>query len=343
MSRKTAEADDTNDTQQEKAEAPSLLEAITEGIDAADPQVDAEGEDDAAPAVQADGEDVGDDVADEAAGAKEKPAPKAEEKQDDKPKANADDEKAIAELGAKGKTAERLRETFARERTKDARIAELEPLAQAMTQWQDTLRSTKASAEDLGGALEILSHANAGTEDGARHALALIDNFRANLARRYGIDVAGVDHLSGFDDLKAAVEAGDITQDRAREVAALRLGQQQRQQAEKAQSAEAQFQTRVSTASAEVDALCAQLKASDPLYDAKFAVLRDVIPTLGATVAPEQWKPTFERMYQQVKIAAPPADTRRAGIEQPLRRESSGGGAKVPGSLQEAIAQAIGL
>lgn len=315
---------------------PDLLAEITAAVEDPELAVADEDEEDAAPVAAA---------TDDAQGAPD-PAATVVDAQAAPDKAQPDPavEKEISDLGLKGKAQERFRTMTDTLKAKDQELEAQRQDVEAMQQWRETLLSTKASPEDLGGALEILHHANLGTPDGARHALTLIDGFRAKLAQQFGIEAAGVDHLAGFDDLKQQVEAGDLTPAAARELAGNRRQASDRQQRDRQLSEQTTHERAITEAGSQVDAFCAQLKQNDPLYAKKFVLVKPLIPVIAKTVPPDQWLATFKAYYANV-VVPQVTDTRRSGADnpQPLRRSAGGGGNATPATHLDAVKQALNL
>lgn len=323
--------DTPNDPTTDPADDPSLIDAINQAI--ADPSFDDEDDDELAPTDAP--EPATEPATDEPVKAEEAKPEEA------KPAPTVDDE--IKDLGIKNeRTAQRFRDLSAKVESATKEVAQLSDYRDRVERWEGVISSTGATPEDFGSALEILSLSNQGTRQGAEGALALIDEFRSKLAARYGIDVAGVDPLQGFDDLTQRLQTGDIDQASAKELARLRRQQDlQRQEAESRSTANA-HDAAIKAGSAAVDTLCAQLKASDPTYDRKFEMLKPLIEDLAAQLPPAQWAGAFKKLYDKVQLPAIP-DPRRVESPAPIRRSASNGGDRTPTSAEEAVRQALGL
>lgn len=334
----TTTVDDTTTTTPDDPK-PDLLAEITAAVESADPigeDGDEEPEVAATPDKKEDETPAGDVVDPD----KPDPAAAAPDKTKEP---DAAVEKDIKDLGLKGKAEERFRKMTGDLKAQSQELEVLRGSHAALEQWQGALKSTKATPEDLGSALEILHHANTGTIEGAKQALAMVDEFRSNLAQRFGIDVAGVDHLAGFDDLKQKVADGDLTADGAREIASARRLRTIQENERKAQDNLSTQEQAIATAGADVDALCAQLKQSDPLYAQKYAQVKAMIPVIARTIPPAKWKETFKTYYDAVQVQ-PARDSRReAPVTDPIRSSPGGGGKPAPKSALEAVSQALGL
>lgn len=314
--------------------APSLLDAITDAVDAEDSVIDAEeGNGEPEPAL----EPAGDLVPKE-----DEPPPPPEAAAE--PTKDEAVEKEIGELKLKDRSAERFRELSSKVKTLEEVAAEVETLRAANTQWAEAIKDTRAQPEEIGKAFAILYHANTGTPEGAKQALAMMDEFRTNLAQRFGIDLAGVDHLQGFDDLQAKVGNGDMELAAARELAALRRQQDEAARARQANAQQSEQEQAMHVAGAQVDALCEQLKAADPQYAQKYAVLKPLVSTIARTVPPAQWAATFKAYYDNLTLPALPNDPRTGAPAgpAPIRRSASAGGNQTPKTMLEAVQMEIG-
>lgn len=331
---------DTTTTTTTEDTTPDLLAEITAAVESADPVIDG-GEEEGQGAKEKTDDKTADEVVEEVTDPEKVETVAATP--DKTKEADAAVEKDIKDLGLKGKAEERFRKMTGDLKAQSQELEVLRVSHAALEQWQGALKSTKATPEDLGSALEILHHANTGTLEGAKQALAMVDEFRSNLAQRFGIDIAGVDHLAGFDDLKQKVEAGDLTSDGAREIASARRLRTIQENERRAQDNLSTQERAIADAGAEVDAFCAQLKANDPLYAQKYAQVKSLIPVIAKTIPPAKWKETFKTYYDAVQVQ-PVRDSRReATVTDPIRSSPGGGGKPTPKTALEAVAQALDL
>lgn len=340
--------DKITDPTADPADDVSIEDAVRASLDIADDQAfTAEDDDEASPEKPA-------DTAAEPAKSPDpepaKPDPAETAKPDAPDKAEADKaavDAEIKDLGIKNVRAQERFRALTQEasegRAAKAQIAELEGYRERAQRWEEVITSTGAPPQEFGFALDILKSANTGRREDAERALGMIDEFRAKLATRHGIEAAGVDPLAGHNDLKKLVEDGDVTRAVALETARLREARKATEQDHNARSEQTAQETAIRTGAAAVDALCGQLKASDPLYAQKFELIQPLIQDLGATLPPAQWVGAFKRLYDNVKVPEPAADPRRAGSPEPLRRTSGGGGAPTPSSMEDAVRQSLGL
>lgn len=329
----TPAADITPDPAAAAAEAPTddaggMLEAITADLP--------EGAENAAALP----EDLvpGSNEAAEAAAAKDAEAGKAGEPvkdADGKPvEAKAEPDEAAKEadtLGLKGKANERFREMAAeikelaplRDALKEAGIkdvAELPVLAKRAKDGDDLVHmvsETGASPEQFGMTLDYLAvaaKANAGDRAAAEQAFKFAQAEVAGWAQKLGIEVPGVhDPLAEHADLKAKIEAGDMTREAAMEVAQARASTAAlAQRNADTERATATTQAQQQAVQQGVDALKAweAPKLADPAYAAVRPALNAKVLEIRQKYPPSLWAEATELAYQalaaEAKAAAVP-------------------------------------
>ena len=308
-----------------------LLAAVSEAIDAETPEdvraAAAEGATDDQPEAKPDG--------------KPADAPAADEKPADKP-AEADPVNDPIPDEIKGRTRERM-ETLV-SRVKET-TQELEKVRANHDEFMGMITATQASPEQFGTVLDYLGAVNSGDPEQRRGAMKILQDEIAALSQMLGEPVAGVDLLKDHQDLKDAVEIGDISQEHANELAAARnaraTAQRRQQETQQTQQQASEQQRAFAQGKADLNAVEAELSAKDPHYAAKRAVLIETLKPVMARLHPKDWAETFRQAYAAVQVPATPAAPART-TQQPLRaRQGAGGQEKAPGSLEEAISMGI--
>lgn len=176
-----------------------------------------------------------------------------------------------------------------------------------------------------------------------RGALAALDEQRRNIALALGEPVPGVDPLTEHPDLRQAVDAMQITERHAIELARGRImqasQQQQHQELQQRQQAMQVEQQAVQQGTAAVDALCKQLSASDIDYPAIEAQLLPVVPQLLQGVPPARWAEVVRTQYQLIKQVAGSArqQAQPQAAGQVLRPTGQASPAAAPKSMYEAM------
>lgn len=230
------------------------------------------------------------------------------------------------------------------ERTKTA-SAERDQVRAAYQEHIQYVEATGATPQQYQQALGYLQMVNSRDPAKMEQALTIMQNEVAALARMLGKPVAGVDMVSGYPDLAHQVQTGAMTQQVANELAAAR--EQQRISREQA-AAQAQYGTQQAQMQAAHQAgvqalneIGAQLKATDPHYEAKARVLIPTLKPIMDQIPPDQWGAAFKRAYDQLPapaVAAPAPVRKPAPTAQPMRAKSpAGGAAPAPKDLQDVI------
>jgi anti-sigma28 factor (negative regulator of flagellin synthesis) len=190
--------------------------------------------------------------------------------------------------------------------------------------------------QDFARALEFGRLVGAGDDKSLTTALAMLDEQRNAIALRLGVDIAGVDPLADFPDLKAAVDNMEITREYAVKLA---KGQrQERVQTEQRQAAQQQQQESEQSRrdfEAEVTSLTDQAtqyfttRAGEVDYPAKMEAIKahfakpENLQAFVQNFQPKQWLAQFKFMYDNIRTAPAP----RPNINhQPLRSRPALGG-----------------
>lgn len=332
--------DQALDTSTENTEQPTLLDAIDAGVNEADgkePEADAKADaEPAAPAAEAEkSAAVEGEKADIKADA-EKPA---EEK---KPEAKAPDavNDPIPE-DVKGRTRERMESLVGKVKETTEKLTHVE------TQYNSVMgmiAATQATPEQYGMVLDYLGAVNSGDDTQVRGAIQVLQSELKALYEKLGEPMPGTDVLAAHQDLRDAVEVGDITEAHARELAAARgraAAQTRREETQRTQTAaQAEHARAIDAGRNGLNALEVQLRASDPHYDAKRASLIEVLKPMMARVHPSQWVETFKEAY--ARVPNPVAVAPKVESPQPLRpRSPAGGQTKAASTLEEAVSMGI--
>ena len=175
-------------------------------------------------------------------------------------------------------------------------------------------------------------------------ALKVVEHQRRWLMTKLGREGDGVDLVAPFADLKSAVEEGELTRERALEIAHHRRVAQEQQQR---QQREQQGQSREQADAAQREDAYNQIVAwensvsSEPGYAAKRVKINEMIKDLVAEYPPQLWLSTIKRLYSTVH-AEPLQPIGGNGSSAPLRPGGGGGGLPAPKSMEEAIAGGLG-
>ncbi len=285
-----------------------------------------------------------------------KEEPKPEEKPEEKPgekKPEAKPEDKKPDLlndpipkDLKPATQERLREVI---KTAKEAVAERDQIKGDFDYMIQGVQATGATPEQYGETLSWLRLFNSESTEDRTKALELVETVADRLATLLGKERTVGDPLAKHDDLRQAVANGQITTKYAQEMARVRNRDGFQNEIRTAATAEQQQQQQAEAATnqarTELNTLEATLKATDPQYDAKRAMLVPVLQPIFKTMPPTMWKAAFEQAYRNLPSQTPGAPRPSVPRDQPLRanKNPSGGGSKgAAGSALDAVNEALG-
>lgn len=299
----------------------TLLEALQSGLN---PEQDDEPEQTESEAEKAER------LRDEAGRFAKKPA------EPEKPAAE-EDETAMPE-GLSEKAQERFRKLA-------SRVHEYAEAAQAAQRdiqaFREVISETGASPQDFGQALDYLRAVNRGDMQGA---LRMLDEQRRMISLAMGQPIPGADALAEFPDLRQRVEAYQMDESAALEIARARVMQreqmrQHQSQQQGMQRQQAQQQERAN-AIGMIDQMGAQWTKSDPDYQAKESVILKQLPSIAQQFPPGMWAHQVRMLYDTLSAMPMPQPARTTPA--PLRASGQTAGAREPGSMLEALQSGLG-
>lgn len=224
-------------------------------------------------------------------------------------------------------------------------VPQLEAQHREATQQLESVRSLVAdSGLDANEFTDMLEMARL-FKAGDPKALQQLDGLRQELASRLGVEVPGVDPLEAHPDLKADVEAMNLTKERALELARLRSQGQQHQQVTQQQQERQTLERSIQQASAAAEAELSK-RAGTPGHEQKMAYIAQYLQQPGkmqefvATYQPKQWASVLGALYDAYVPPAAPAPA----VPQPLRPGNTRAGAPVrsgPVTSETAVAGAF--
>lgn len=236
------------------------------------------------------------------------------------------DDELLAEVKSeRGKS--RIRELLSGHR---ALKSEYEEAKKTTDEFAHILAETKLPPEGIAQTFEFCRLVGAGDEASLKTALDMLDSQRSAIYQKLGIPQPGTDPLSGFDDLRKAVDLMELSEDKAVELAKLRrmqaVQQQSVQRNQELQRQQQEWSNRVQAFSQQANSLFMQLQASDPAYKAKeqkiAAYLSDPAKAqyLISKFQPEQWVDQLKFMYDAIPA---PVVSRTPTAVAPLRSRPS--------------------
>lgn len=227
----------------------------------------------------------------------------------------------VKELGLKGASETRFREM-------SARIRELEtahPAMQRMAEWESAIQQTGATPEQFGATMTYLSLVNSGDPAKIEAAFQQIESEYLTLAKALGRPVGGYDPLDDHPDLLEAVNGPDMMDRKyALELAQARNRQQHTQQARQVQDQTDAQRRALTEGQQALQALDAELAASDPAFKAKLQVLAPAIQAMCAAAPPAEWAGRVREMFARLQLPAAAPAPAPAALP-PLRPTVPGG------------------
>lgn len=244
----------------------------------------------------------------------------------EKAKKEADPLNDPIDKGLKVETQQRIRTLI--DRTKAAET-ERDTAAGNFAQIIRGIEVTGTTPEQYGETLSFLQLFNSGDPVQQGQALELIEGLADRLATMLGKERAVSDPLVAHADLTAAVKAGHITRALALETARLRNGTTMRTtmatDANNAQREQQRIEQVKAQGKQDLDELEKSLRASDPQYDRKLAIILPSVQAAFRRIPPNEWKAEFQRIYREAKVGFVP-QRRPVPKNQPNRANKSGGG-----------------
>jgi hypothetical protein len=244
-----------------------------------------------------------------------------------------------------------LKETTQKRMTKLVEIAKettarLESANRDRSEILGMITETGATATQYTQALQYLKMVNSRDPEQIRAAINVMQQELSALSRMAGVPVAGVDVLADHADLKTAVEAKQITQQLAEEIAAGRNQRAHQTQVsqltnQNQEAAQREHQAGVRA----LNDIGKQLAARDPNYRTKAVAVLKTIEGQMKQLPPSQWAQAFlvaYTTYQPPRAPAPAVKKTVVPKNQPLRGNNPSGGVQTaPKTLEEAIGMGI--
>lgn len=207
----------------------------------------------------------------------------------------------VKQLGLKERAAERFQELHSQARAgAEAR--------ERVGQWEQTVASTGATPEQYGQTLRYLSDINSGDPKRMGEAYERMQGELQWLGKQLGREAPGFDPLTAHADLAGKVGSGDLSRDAALEIARYRQNDQLQASNVQAQQQRYQQQLESTQGLAQVQQLGQTLRASDPAFEQKMAMLAPTLGLIQNNLAPAQWAAALHQAYQELPaVPAPPA------------------------------------
>lgn len=240
--------------------------------------------------------------------------------------------------GISKKAQERFRSMVTKVKEKDS---EIERLSNDLGGIRKLMQETGGKPEDFSKTFEYIRALNHGDFD---HARSILEDQIRQLTIATGKPFNQVDPLSQFPDLRERVNAYQMDEQTAIEMARHRSTQQAQQQAvnqyqQRQQSEQQSAQVR-QQAIAEIDRLGSEWARTDPDYAMKEGMITAQAKLISEQFPPHQWPAQVKLMYQT--ISSMPIPKPQTNQPAPLRASGQSGGTRQPTSMLEALQSGLG-
>lgn len=212
------------------------------------------------------------------------------------------------------------------------------------------MNETGANNEELAVSFDYLRLRHSENPEDLQAALQMAQQEVQSLSKALGVEVAGVDPLDDFPQLKQRVEDMELTREDALAIAKAEVSQRRYQQQTQAQTQATQqqqaYQQAVNSAAQQLSQLDQQLRQQDVNYAQKRALIDPHIESIIKSYPPNQWAAAFMQQWKLVSETAEALGQRPPPKrdEQPLGGTGgTGAGTRDPETMQEAVDAALGV
>lgn len=240
--------------------------------------------------------------------------------------------------GLSQKAQERFTTLVNRVKEREAQVAETQ---ETIGQFREMIQSTGTTPEEFSQAIDYMRMVKHGDFEGA---LRIMDEQRRMLSLAMGRPLPGADPLEQFPDLRQRVDAYQMDEQTALELARTRMQQKTmqttQQQQEQLQQQNQQSQQARQQAIMQIDQLGQQWAKTDPDFTVKEDIILKQLPDIAKNFPPAMWPQQVRILYNT--LSAMPLQHRQSSNPPALRPSGQSGGARVPKTMQEAIDMQLG-
>lgn len=203
------------------------------------------------------------------------------------------------------------------------------------------MRETGGKPEDFAKTFDYIRALNKGDFGNAR---SILEDQIKQLTILTGQPFAQVDPLREFPDLRERVNAYQMDEQTALEMARHRSMQnaqmKQQQQYDNQQRTQQQATASRQQAISEIDRMGAEWAKSDPDYAMKEGLITAKAQMIAQQFPPQQWPAQVKLMYET--ISSMPIQRKETNHPAPLRASGQAGGSRQPSSMLEALQSGLG-
>lgn len=218
-------------------------------------------------------------------------------------------------------------------------LSQKKELESDIAEFRGMIQSTGMSPDQFAQTLEFGRLVSSGDEKNLRTALGMLDQQRAAIASKLGIEVPGFDPLRDHEDLSEAVEGMEMTREHALELAKLRKQSTETQQRQRAQQLQQvnqqQYQQELQSVGQSMQTFF-ESRMHEADHKVRWGVVesyfrnRDNVNKFVQTYQPNQWMAAMQMMYDGVQIQRPAVNA-----PQPIRSRPVNLGAPNTGAATE--------
>ncbi len=209
-------------------------------------------------------------------------------------------------------------------------------------QFREIVRESKATPQEFAQAVDYMRMVKTGDLESA---LRILEDQRRQISLALGRPLPGADPLSAFPDLRQRVDAYQMDEQAALEIARFRMLQQQQQQMQQEQNQGMQRQQAIQQERAQAIGMIYKLGAhwaqTDPDYAAKEDIILKQLPEIARNFPASVWPQQVKILYDTLSSMPVQAPVRNV-TPAPLRASGQSAGARQPTSMLEALQSGLG-
>lgn len=269
----------------------------------------------------------------------EEPAKEEQASEEEKPEAEVTPENEDEPPeGISKKAQERFRSMVTKVKEKDA---EIERLSNDLGGIRKVMQDTGGKPEDFAKTFEYIKALNSGD---FQYARTILEEQVRQLSVLTGKPFGEVDPLSQFHDLRERVNAYQMDEQTALEMARHRSTQQAQdnayQQMRQQQESQQAFTQVRQQAISDIDRLGTEWARTDPDYKFKEQIINKRANEIASQFPPQQWAAQVKLIYQT--LSSVPLQKEVVNTPPPLRSSGQSAGNRQPGSMLEALQNGLG-
>jgi hypothetical protein len=189
--------------------------------------------------------------------------------------------------------------------------------------------------------MDHLQNVNSGTRDGLERAYDVMSKELQVIGKALGREVPGYDPLEEFPDLKEEYENGEISKERALELAGVRASRNLERGTQARQDERSHAQRAHEKGINSLRQFGTEMRKSDPLYDAKLPYLQTAMEAIiNSGTDPAKWVASIQEAYKKIQLPKPPPPP---AAPNPVRPSGSPGARmqREPQTALEAVLQGL--